>query len=1254
MFGERARLRHAAEVEHLLASVVLHGDNAGFDRLVKLLRKTVAELSPDHVDLPRELCNLATVLQVRFARLREPQFLVEAVEVARRSLDSVAEDHSEYAVHLSTLGAALAASSVVFGVPDELDQAIELQRRAAEHVRCGDPYRATVLGELADALHVRGERDGDPEDVDSALSCLTRAMVVPAISSAQALALQSQRGRLHLALFSLRAQAGDAELAVDAYQSVADLTRSGDPAYPSRVRDVSRALLVSATATWDLTSLDDAIRSCQRIDAAVQGGRSAEYLLDFGAAVLKRYDLAGEFDDVESAILFSRAAIETLPPWSLLLSRAAGVLADALLARFRINADREDLDEAIDRFRWAVDVCPPRSSKRAKLLHSLGTSLEMRYSHQKDAADLAEATEVFRGAVESSKPWDPSLWEYRLDVAHVLRRRRALGQIDISLPDLVDLYRAAAQHTPAGHPARAEVLTEIGAVLRWSYVETGELAKLREAVVFHREALSLAGEDNPVRGKVLTNLGMVYEVLHLRTEDERYLTEAIGAYREALETLPPGRSDRTWELLGVGSALLDRYQLRKTWEDLTEAVNVLGQAAGRVSPEDPLLGLLVSRLGDASVTAFEHTRELVHLDHAIEVYRAALVANAGDEQGLGRVQSAFGYALRLRYTTTGDVAALDEAILLGRESVRLSEEHYADHVLRRAHLGTALMLRAVTAPGDGTGEFHDEGMAVLAEAVRSETDFSGYGIYAGRLLAEWAARTQDWRTAADALAAAMDLLPQSVWLGMDRAQRENRLARWQGMASRAAAFALASGDVRRAVELLEHGRAVLWSQMLQIRSDFADLRAQDPHLAEQLSEVARQLADARTAVGYFDPGTGRLIEPDSLRGLEHRTYLAEEWHRLAETARTLPGLEYLLRIPPLEALQSGLPDGAVVIVNVDDLRCDAIIVTRTACELVELPRLSGADVSIHADRFADALKSREKAPLVHETLEWLWEAVAEPVLARLESLRIPHDRIWWCPTGPLTVLPLHAAGRHAADDGSTVLDRTVSSYTPTLRLLAHGRAEDRAHPERTMLVVGLPETPALPGRRRMKDLKWVEHEAARVAPRFPHRSTTRIGTEANRAAVLADLQEHAYVHFACHGLQNLEDPSNASIELHDGKLTVADIAELRLRGAALGFLSACHTAAGSGRLPDEAIHLAAALRMSGYQHVVGTLWFIYDVVAPDVADTVYEIMTESGDLDLTKTARALHAAVLELRERDLNSGNPRGPAVWAQYVHIGR
>jgi CHAT domain len=120
-----------------------------------------------------------------------------------------------------------------------------------------------------------------------------------------------------------------------------------------------------------------------------------------------------------------------------------------------------------------------------------------------------------------------------------------------------------------------------------------------------------------------------------------------------------------------------------------------------------------------------------------------------------------------------------------------------------------------------------------------------------------------------------------------------------------------------------------------------------------------------------------------------------------------------------------------------------------------------------------------------------------------------------------------------------------------------------------------------------------------------------------------------------------------AVYLHDGPLTVLDIASLRLARAELAFLSACQTAIGGVTLPDESIHLAAALQLAGYRHVIGTLWTIADQLAPRLAEDVYTALGANGGLDLTQAAYALHHAVRRLRAAHHN------PMSWAHYVHIG-
>lgn len=119
--------------------------------------------------------------------------------------------------------------------------------------------------------------------------------------------------------------------------------------------------------------------------------------------------------------------------------------------------------------------------------------------------------------------------------------------------------------------------------------------------------------------------------------------------------------------------------------------------------------------------------------------------------------------------------------------------------------------------------------------------------------------------------------------------------------------------------------------------------------------------------------------------------------------------------------------------------------------MVELRELTYDDAHAHAKQYVTALtesEGQEREHVVGVTLDWLWQVIASPVLnaldhreqAATESGEKTWPRLWWCPTGPLATLPLHAAWHSQEDSaGAAVLDRIISSYTPTLLVLVRAR-----------------------------------------------------------------------------------------------------------------------------------------------------------------------------------------------------------------------
>jgi hypothetical protein len=419
--------------------------------------------------------------------------------------------------------------------------------------------------------------------------------------------------------------------------------------------------------------------------------------------------------------------------------------------------------------------------------------------------------------------------------------------------------------------------------------------------------------------------------------------------------------------------------------------------------------------------------------------------------------------------------------------------------------------------------------------------------------------------------------------------------------------------------------------------------------------------------------------------------LAREWDELVAQVRELDGFEGFLRPLRLETLLPAAEGGPVVMVNASRWRCDALIVRQDGVARRELPGLTLREATRRANVYLTVLHAAELADLQYlgsqqshveevsrggvrrrlhssralelayqqvdgtlaELQGWMWDVVAEPVLDELGYTDTPGGdastwpRVWWCPTGPLAVLPLHTAGRHGEQAGGhTVLDRVVSSYTPTLRALLEARRpdEERDAADRTLDRLLFIDVPDLPG------LAPIDNAAERSAllQTLPEDRRTVLKTaQATRAAVRTALPNYRWAHFSCHGDQDLKHPSEGGLRLCDGILTVADISSDRFRGDFVG-LSACKTGVGGVDLLDEVVTLAAALHYTGYRHVIAALWSVDNYASAEVFSGLYRSIAAHGRLEPDRAPVALHKVIRQMRDRQ-----PHWPHRWTPFTHTG-
>lgn len=144
--------------------------------------------------------------------------------------------------------------------------------------------------------------------------------------------------------------------------------------------------------------------------------------------------------------------------------------------------------------------------------------------------------------------------------------------------------------------------------------------------------------------------------------------------------------------------------------------------------------------------------------------------------------------------------------------------------------------------------------------------------------------------------------------------------------------------IDKAIQFLEEGRAVFWSQFLSLRSPFEQLHDIAPKLEEKLRDTAYalELGSHRNTLASISDNTQRLVVDQEAARLNR---LNEEWLKTIEDVRKLGGFEDFLRPRSLSALQMAASDGPVVMLVGNEDGSDILILTSTNVCNISLPGL---------------------------------------------------------------------------------------------------------------------------------------------------------------------------------------------------------------------------------------------------------------------------------------------------------------------------
>ncbi|EPS40257.1 hypothetical protein H072_5936 [Dactylellina haptotyla CBS 200.50] len=396
-----------------------------------------------------------------------------------------------------------------------------------------------------------------------------------------------------------------------------------------------------------------------------------------------------------------------------------------------------------------------------------------------------------------------------------------------------------------------------------------------------------------------------------------------------------------------------------------------------------------------------------------------------------------------------------------------------------------------------------------------------------------------------------------------------------------------------------------------------------------------------------------------------------------------------------ESIQKLGSTGPVILINITDIRSDAIVIQEDGVSSLHLPQLDEEAISRLSWEIQHRLAQEENPEELYaglqnqllEMLERLWRTVTKPILDYIGCLwRDDEIRNWpqvcWIPTGVLSLYPMHASGLGINKKGN-VMNRVISTYAPSLKPLLRAQnntacsgnnfPEVDGHGTAAILAmidtIGAPPKPLTSDPENFPDpLPWQKldfsNDEAQIVREFypkPVDVERDIEWQPTTNRVIEVLKSsHHIIHISCHGYVDYSYPSQSLLAFSDWQsnpLTVEKLSDLKVQ-TRLIVLSACFSAnSGVENLQDEMMHLTSAFYASGSSSVLGSLWQVEQDIARKFFSEFYGYLSgNSGKRSFVRlVAEACHFATLRVAEKTKGLGNDMkgAPREWAPFICVG-
>lgn len=267
----------------------------------------------------------------------------------------------------------------------------------------------------------------------------------------------------------------------------------------------------------------------------------------------------------------------------------------------------------------------------------------------------------------------------------------------------------------------------------------------------------------------------------------------------------------------------------------------------------------------------------------------------------------------------------------------------------------------------------------------------------------------------------------------------------------------------------------------------------------------------------------------------------------------------------------------------------------------------------------------------------LYDLLIAPVWGSIKT-----ERLIVVPYGKLHYIPFSAL-MNAKEE--FLIDQFSLSYLPSTSLMKFilqkrkGTSSDAR--SLNLLALGNPVVPGMPS------LASAESEVQFIGGLFNQKNIF-LRENATESVMKKEIAQSDILHFACHGVFNLDNPSRSGIFLsqdtqNDGRVLVDEIFALKLDRAQLVVLSACETGLSKITQGDELIGLTRAFIYAGTPALISSLWQVSDMSTELLIKGFYEQFRTRRKSD------ALRQAQLKLKSQ----AKFAHPYFWSSFALIG-